>query len=416
MNDYLLNFIAISLSEIARIKLFSNISSVKSELNFRNIVIFISTLVLYNTLSLYLSGIVKLLLLYLFSLILYKSLFKIKLKEIVFYLALIYILSELIILPIEFLIKMYPFTSFNIIIYSKYFKIYKIFLHTLIYLLYSNKKDFIGTSELFYMYLTENKIFCKNVILILVSFLIFHVIIDSFPIKVSMIVYTLYLVICIIILIKIALHYACKININYVDISTFNKLKEKYVEENTEFRNMRHNLLNDLLAVKTSNYDDNVIDSLINKYKKDYQLNECISTTKFGIDGLIDIKIKNAKKVGVKIIYDESANKITRLYKNVDYLKLCEAIGIIIDNAIEACMDMKEKTVYIDIENSNEFHMKIINRFDNPIDIDKMFVTNYSTKKRSSGLGLNYLYSLEQYGIHTSVNIIDTTFIVNLDV
>ena len=54
--------------------------------------------------------------------------------------------------------------------------------------------------------------------------------------------------------------------------------------------------------------------------------------------------------------------------------------------------------------------------FDNPVDIDKMFVTNYSSKKRSSGIGLNYLHELERDGIYSKVNIIENRFIVNIDV
>ena len=74
------------------------------------------------------------------------------------------------------------------------------------------------------------------------------------------------------------------------------------------------------------------------------------------------------------------------------------------------------KIVYINIYSKTGLHIKVINLFDNPIDIDKMFVTNYSTKKRSSGIGLNYLNELESSGIHSSVLIVDNRFIVNIDV
>ena len=86
------------------------------------------------------------------------------------------------------------------------------------------------------------------------------------------------------------------------------------------------------------------------------------------------------------------------------------------DNAIEAVMDLDEKIVYVDIDTDSGFHMKVINKFLNAVDIDKMFINNYSTKKRSSGLGLNYLYGLKSKGIYTKINIVDDTFVVSIDV
>ena len=228
--------------------------------------------------------------------------------------------------------------------------------------------------------------------------------------------YTIYLLALTFHLVLVAVYYLAKINTDYVSMEKYNALCDKYNDESKEYRDMRHNLLNDLLAIKTSKFNDEVIDRMVRKYKKNYQIDNDLKTSEFGINGILDIKMKNAEMLGVKIAYNKTLNDLTKFYEKIDYLRLCEAIGIVMDNAIEAAMDLDEKIVYVDIDTDKGFHMKVINKFLNAVDIDKMFINNYSTKKRSSGLGLNYLYGLKSKGIYTKINIIDDTFIVSIDV
>lgn len=244
----------------------------------------------------------------------------------------------------------------------------------------------------------------------------FHVLLYKCDYDIVVIFYTIYLLALTFHLVLVAVYYLAKINTDYVSMEKYNALCDKYNDESKEYRDMRHNLLNDLLAIKTSKFNDEVIDRMVRKYKKNYQIDNDLKTNEFGINGILDIKMKNAEMLGVKIAYNKTLNDLTKFYEKIDYLRLCEAIGIVMDNAIEAAMDLDEKIVYVDIDTDKGFHMKVINKFLNAVDIDKMFINNYSTKKRSSGLGLNYLYGLKSKGIYTKINIVDDTFIVSIDV
>ena len=66
--------------------------------------------------------------------------------------------------------------------------------------------------------------------------------------------------------------------------------------------------LNDLLAIKTSKFNDEVIDRMVRKYRKNYQIDNDLKTSEFGINGILDIKMKNAEMLGVKIAYNKTLN------------------------------------------------------------------------------------------------------------
>ena len=83
-----------------------------------------------------------------------------------------------------------------------------------------------------------------------------------------------------------------------------------------------------------------------NVCQKNYQIDNDLKTNEFGINGILDIKMKNAEMLGVKIAYNKTLNDLTKFYEKIDYLRLCEAIGIVMDNAIEAAMDLDEKIDY----------------------------------------------------------------------
>ena len=419
MNEFILNLAAVSFSEFIRIVFFSDITSIKPELSNKNILyIFIISLI-YNILSLYSHGVIKFFLLSILSIFLYKTLFKIETKDILFYFSIIHIMSELLILPIEFLLKLYINQKEILIESDKYLKFYLIFLHSIVYVIFLHRKSLKDAAFVIHGKVSIKKNYFKNVVCIFIFLGLFHYILEASPVNVSMVIFTIYIVLTISFLLRSIVLQTSYLNDNYIPVQEYNSLKRKYIDISKDFSNTRHNLLNDFLAIKTSKDYLLVIDSLIKKYKRAYQLDDMYMTSKFGLAGLIDVKINNAKKYGVKVIYDEKDKIDSSTYSNVDYVKLCEAVGIVIDNAIEASIETTleiNKVVYINVCSKNGLHIKVINMFDNPVDIDKMFVANYSSKKRSSGIGLNYLHELERDGIYSKVNIIENRFIVNIDV
>lgn len=416
MNDFLLNFFAVLLTEFVRIKLFTEVSFLKPKYNATNLILLALFMFVYTTISLYTNSILRFILLNISTIVFYKALFSAKIKDIFYYICVIYIVSEIISLPVEYLSKSLVDQSYDNDLLFKYARLFIVFLHTIVLIILLNRKTLISSVQIIYIYSMKHKTFYTRVVETYLFITFFHILLYRCGCYITMIFYTIYLLTIIFHLILIVSYYLSKINTDYVSIEKYNVLCDKYNEESKEYRDMRHNLLNDLLAIKTSKFNDEVIDRMVRKYKKSYQIDDNLKTNEFGINGILDIKMKNARMLGVKIAYNKTLNDLTKFYEKVDYLKLCEAIGIVMDNAIEAVMDLEEKIVYVDIDDTDGFHMKVINKFSNAVDIDRMLINNYSTKKRSSGLGLNYLYGLKNKGINTKINIVDDTFIVSIDV
>ncbi len=416
MNDFLLNFFAVLLTEFVRIKLFTEVSFLKPKYNATNLILLGLFMFVYTMISLYTNSILRFILLNVSTIVFYKALFSAKIKDIFYYICVIYILSEVLALPVEFLSKCLVDQSYDDALLFKYVKLYVIFLHTIVLVILLNRKNLVSSVQIVYIYSMKHFRFYIRVIETYSFITVFHILLYKCDFDVVVILYTIYLLAITFHLVLVVIYYLAKMNTEYVSIEKYNALSDKYNEESKDYRDMRHNLLNDLLAIKTSKFNDEVIDRMVRKYKKSYQIDDSLKTNEFGINGILDIKMKNARMLGVKIAYNKTLNDLTKFYEKVDYLKLCEAIGIVMDNAIEAVVDLEEKIVYVDIDDTDGFHMKVINKFSNAVDIDRMFINNYSTKKRSSGLGLNYLYGLKSKGINTKINIVDDTFIVSIDV
>lgn len=75
---------------------------------------------------------------------------------------------------------------------------------------------------------------------------------------------------------------------------------------------------------------------------------------------------------------------------NMKTYEFTRILGILLDNAIEACQECENKKINISFKKDTHKQMLIIeNTYDNKqISIDKIFDKNYSTKPNNTGLGL----------------------------
>lgn len=186
--------------------------------------------------------------------------------------------------------------------------------------------------------------------------------------------------------------------LNKINRELINSFKA-YNETIDECRELKHNLKNDLIYLKSylNTSDKKIVDELIKKYNKEYDWINKINEMPIGIQGLIFLKIREAEKKNIKIIVTSEKN-IPNTFNSLD---LCNSIGIIIDNAIEASIDSKSQNIIINISNTNKYiEVEVINKFSNNIDLEKITSKNYSTKKRNSGIGLAYIEKLK----HIKVN------------
>lgn len=183
-----------------------------------------------------------------------------------------------------------------------------------------------------------------------------------------------------------------------------------YSEIVDSYKEFKHNLKNDLIALKTNlpEIQQESINNIINKYNKNYEWISNLSNVPKGLQGLIYIKEKEAKKHNIKLYCEIKSNiKI----KNEDYFIISDIVGILLDNAIEASILCKGNSIVVNItENKNTILIEVINQFTNILDLNKITEKNYSTKKKKSGIGLNYINKIKKPYIKVEYNIINDLF------
>ena len=166
-----------------------------------------------------------------------------------------------------------------------------------------------------------------------------------------------------------------------------------------DFRTLKHNLLNDFIFI-SSLCDDNtqkVIKEKILKYDIDICNYNDLRNIPEGLQGILYFKSSFARKKSIDFYIDCDKNfKYQNLEKRL-YIDLCEIVGVILDNAIEASSQALSKAIYINIKDfPNKIIIKVLNTYNNDIDLDNIGNKNYSTKNRNSGLGLYYIKKLNK--------------------
>lgn len=189
---------------------------------------------------------------------------------------------------------------------------------------------------------------------------------------------------------------------------------KSYSEALDQFRELKHNLKNDLFSIKSILPDNKQIylNNIIYKYNNKYEWLNDLANLPEGLEGIIYLKKHEAENEKLDFIVNyNSKNKIL----DRDFLDICDILGIIIDNAIEACKNAKSKIILLNVEDQdNKIVMKVINKYNNSINLEKIGTKNYSTKKIKSGLGLNYISKLKNKNISTKMEIINDLFITHI--
>lgn len=185
-----------------------------------------------------------------------------------------------------------------------------------------------------------------------------------------------------------------------------------YVDVNNDLRAFKHNLLHKLDGVKSysNTKSKKLINAIVEECKLLKQANIELDKLPNGINGLIQNKLYNKYDNNIQIVVDNNITKdIFDLIKARNYIKLCEVIGVTIDNALEAMKESKDKIIYISLEESeNEFIIIIKNSFSSFIDIDKLGTIDYTTKGNNHGIGLFSI--LLKTRIKTKLKIVNDMF------
>lgn len=182
--------------------------------------------------------------------------------------------------------------------------------------------------------------------------------------------------------------------------TTVNSLKE-YEDILDKYRVSNHENKNQLLTIrnmivekdkKTAKY----IDELVKKRIKDDEkiMQEVSIIPAGGLRGLIYSKVLDMKEKNIE--YELNISKEIRtvdLINNLndsDMLDICQIIGVYIDNAIEAVIDIKDKYINFDMYLENNYLVfEICNYYKGKIELEKLEEKGYTTKPDGHGFGLS---------------------------
>lgn len=160
----------------------------------------------------------------------------------------------------------------------------------------------------------------------------------------------------------------------------------------------RHEMLNNLVVLKsypkknTKEYEkvlDDIIETYQNKKSKNYAN---LYSLPSGIKGIVYYKIANINDNNIKFntyISKESAKNIEKLDSKL-YFNICKIMGILLDNAIEACKETDNKEILLDIYSEDKVNFIYIeNTFKGNVDINQINKKGFSSKGKGRGLGLH---------------------------
>lgn len=111
-----------------------------------------------------------------------------------------------------------------------------------------------------------------------------------------------------------------------------------------------------------------------------------------GLQGILYYKLLQMDDFKINVDFSTSNN-----YSPSSYLKLsdkvkteiCKLLGIYLDNAIQAVSNLKDKNIFLNIdENKDCIIFKIANNFIGDVDLDRLYERGYTTKEKGHGYGL----------------------------
>lgn len=217
----------------------------------------------------------------------------------------------------------------------------------------------------------------------------------SFIIIVNSLISCLYLVICF----KFMTTENKYNRINDKYNTTLNSLKE-YEEILDVYKVSNHENKNQLLTIRSMivKKDKNIpeyIDKLIdNKIKDDEKLMFDTSTIPAGgLRAVIYSKmlVMKDKKIKFNLSVDRKVRTVELIELGEDLmLDTCKIIGVFLDNAIDAVLNLKHKNIRINLFTGDEYlNIEISNNFEGNIDLTRINEKGYTSKSKGHGYGLS---------------------------
>lgn len=185
---------------------------------------------------------------------------------------------------------------------------------------------------------------------------------------------------------------------------------EKIIDENRE---NKHEMLNNLIILRSfddrndSEYDK-VINELIVRYGKNSgETVKNISKLPKGLKGILYYKMNDMKQKHINLTVSISQRVSSPLEKleTEEYVILSKIVGIIMDNALEAALKSKDKSVFIEVYEQNGIVIMVIeNSCDSIVNVNDIKKKNFSTKGTGRGLGLHIAELLLKKSKHITMS------------
>ena len=198
-------------------------------------------------------------------------------------------------------------------------------------------------------------------------------------------------------------------------LNTLRENNNFYIKMDEENRMFKHNLLANLLAVKSvsNKASRDLINELINNLNYNVDFLNQLKNVPYGLTGIVYEKIhpyvnKLEIKIDNKIDFD-----IFNFLKPRRYNVLVEKLVLMIDNALEASMLSVDKVVIINMYLEDDtIVIEVKNSFKDSIDVDSLGKLSYSTKSHNRGFGLFTIFRDNEVSVN--VKIINNMFVAKL--
>ena len=410
LSDLLICFIPELFVIFITIFFYKQVSETKVNLNLYKIIALIVLTILSLLNNFYTPAAFRLIVTILLAFSIIVITFKPKISDAIYYTLFYAIMGIVVELLLTIILVLIDIPNINELNDSILLKIVLTLIHTLVmYILLLNNKVLKLIRKLKYL------LKFKRILIFIIAVLDIVVIYRGYTLKDSTIL-ALSIVISTFVLLTLRVIINDKYNIKLL-LDRNKGLKESYkaysetIEDCKEFK---HNIKNELYTIKSilPVNKQEIINNIIKKYNTNYEWISKIDEIPEGLQGIIYLKQNEAKKKKVTMVIN-TKDKIKSDDK--DYFDLGETLGILLDNAIDACSNLKIKImdVYIN-ENKTSVDITIKNKFSNKIDLNKISKKNYSTKEYKSGIGLNYIKNLKNPNINVKYNIINDLFITKV--
>ena len=178
--------------------------------------------------------------------------------------------------------------------------------------------------------------------------------------------------------------------------------KNRYLDEANEFYNklvkefrvLQHNINNQFLAIRALANEEvkTLIDENIKSLQTKHRYLPLFHGAPKGLKEILYIKFSDLDYDNYKItLINNCSDELVDKIPFKAHASALEAVGIAVDNAIEAACN-EIKTINIEVGSyEEEIYFSITNNFNDEIDIEKLGEQYYTTKKQGHGIGLHSL-------------------------